>query len=106
MRRRLALSAGPLILLCLATGNVAAVRSGQQPLAGAASPQSDSSPRALVNQYCVGCHNERSKVGGLALDSLDIEKVAENAEVWEKVVRRVRARAMPPAGRSRPSETA
>src|SRR5262245_1808031 len=60
--------------------------------------------RAFVNRNCVGCHNEKSKTGGLALDTKDLDQVAANAEVWEKVVRKLRARAMPPAGRPRPDE--
>ena len=58
--------------------------------------------RALVSRYCISCHNERVKTGGLALDSLDIDKVGENVAAWEKAVRKLRARAMPPAGPGRP----
>jgi hypothetical protein len=61
--------------------------------------------RALINQYCAGCHNERAKTGGLALNSLDPEKPGDNPEVWEKVVRKLRARTMPPAGAPRPAES-
>src|SRR5262245_42118260 len=61
--------------------------------------------RAFVNQYCVTCHNERAKTGGLALDARDLDNVGANSEVWEKVVRKLRARAMPPAGRPRPDES-
>ena len=65
----------------------------------------DSSPhRALINQYCVSCHNERLKTGGLALDTVSVENVSQNPEVWEKVVRKVRGRIMPPVGRPRPDE--
>jgi mono/diheme cytochrome c family protein len=77
---------------------------GQRP----ASPSSGSvsPPRAWLNRYCVSCHNERLNTAGLALDRLDVDAVAANTEVWEKVVRKVRARAMPPAapGRQRPDE--
>jgi hypothetical protein len=61
--------------------------------------------RATINQYCVGCHNERSKAAGLAFDTLDLENVPANAEVLEKVVRRLRARTMPPSGRPRPDDS-
>ncbi len=65
--------------------------------------QTPASPeRALVNLYCIGCHNEKAKTGGLALDGKDLDNIGANTEVWEKVVRKLRARAMPPAGRPRP----
>jgi hypothetical protein len=58
--------------------------------------------RASIDRYCVGCHNDRTKTAGLALDTLDVERVGENAEAWEKVVRKLRGRMMPPPGRPRP----
>ena len=60
--------------------------------------------RATLNQYCVTCHNARVRSGELALDSLDASNVASNAPAWEKVVRKVRTGAMPPAGMPRPDE--
>jgi mono/diheme cytochrome c family protein len=60
----------------------------------------------LVTQYCVTCHNARLKTGGLALDGLDLARPAEHADVWEKVVRKVRAGVMPPQGSRRPDEPA
>jgi len=56
----------------------------------------------VLDRYCVGCHNERSKIGGLALDTLDLTKVNDHADVWEKVVRKLRGGLMPPSGRPRP----
>jgi cytochrome c551/c552 len=67
------------------------------PLAHAQNP-----PQALLNQYCITCHNEKLKTGGLELDKLDLNHVSSNAETWEKVVRKVRAGMMPPAGARRP----
>jgi Protein of unknown function (DUF1592)/Protein of unknown function (DUF1588)/Protein of unknown function (DUF1587)/Protein of unknown function (DUF1585)/Protein of unknown function (DUF1595)/Planctomycete cytochrome C len=60
------------------------------------------SQKALMDQYCVTCHNERLKTGGLALDALKPDRIAADAETWEKVVRKVRAGLMPPAGAKRP----
>ncbi len=57
---------------------------------------------AVVRRYCVGCHNERLKTGGLALDALDIGDPAAHAAEWEKVVTRLRAGTMPPSGLPRP----
>ena len=62
--------------------------------------------RSLVGQYCVACHNSEAKTAGLALDDLLDQEVAEHPEEWEKVVRRLRARQMPPAGLPRPDEDA
>jgi hypothetical protein len=58
--------------------------------------------KAVLDKYCVTCHNQRLKTGGLALDSADLTKVSSQAEVWEKVIRKLRARTMPPAGMPRP----
>ena len=68
--------------------------------AAALSP--DSSPRALLDRYCVTCHSARLKRGGLVLEGLELEHAGAHAEVWEKVVRKLHAGAMPPAGMPRP----
>src|SRR6476646_4418374 len=47
--------------------------------------------RALLDKYCVTCHNQRLKTGGLSLDLLDPAKMHDHAEEWEKVVRKLRA---------------
>ena len=52
------------------------------------------------------CHNARVKTGGLALDGLDLARLPEHAEVWEKVVRKIRAGVMPPQGLRRPDPQA
>jgi mono/diheme cytochrome c family protein len=59
-------------------------------------------PRAVLDQYCVTCHNEKLHTAGLALDTLDVTNPAKNAETWEKVIEKLRAGSMPPAGRPRP----
>ena len=68
------------------------------PTAAAAQPPD----AGLLRQYCVPCHNERSGAGGLVLENKDPSRVADALDVWEKVVRKLRARQMPPAGRPRP----
>jgi mono/diheme cytochrome c family protein len=60
--------------------------------------------RAVLDKYCITCHNERLKTGGLALDRLDLAQASEHAEEWEKVVRKLRTGAMPPVGRPRPDK--
>ena len=69
---------------------------------GLSPPGTASDTRALLDKYCVTCHNERLKTAGLLLDSLDPERVAENGEVWEKVVRKLHGGSMPPAIAPRP----
>src|ERR1051326_6910026 len=59
--------------------------------------------RALLDQYCITCHNEQAKTAGLMLDKLDLDTIAESAGTWEKVVRKLRGGMMPPEGRPRPS---
>jgi len=58
--------------------------------------------RTFVDQYCVTCHSQRLKTGGLILEGLDPNLPAASAETWEKVVRKLRAGAMPPAGLPKP----
>src|SRR5438105_3567740 len=60
-------------------------------------------PKALIDQYCVSCHNQRTKTAGLTLDKMDPANVAQDAEAWEKVVRKLRAGMMPPQGMPRPN---
>ncbi len=59
-------------------------------------------PEALLQRYCIGCHNTRLRTAGLALDELDAASVHADAEIWEKIVQKLRAGSMPPPGRSRP----
>jgi len=59
---------------------------------------------AVFTQYCVTCHNARLKTGGFVLDPAALSDVSSGAETWEKVVRKLRAQAMPPAGAPRPDK--
>jgi mono/diheme cytochrome c family protein len=56
----------------------------------------------LLNQYCVTCHSSRLQTGGLVLEAADLTAIAEHSDIWEKVVRKLRTGAMPPAGVRRP----
>jgi hypothetical protein len=55
-----------------------------------------------VKRYCVTCHNDKLRTGGLALDTIDASNSGANAEIWEKVVSKLRQASMPPPGRPRP----
>lgn len=78
-----------------------------EPAAGPQQPSSNSSAaeRALLDRYCVGCHNQKTK-NGLSLDDLDVGRVGSHAEEWERVVRKIRAGMMPPSGAPRPEPAA
>ncbi len=58
--------------------------------------------REVLDGYCVTCHNQQLKTGGLTLEGADLSRVASHAEVWEKVVRKLRVGTMPPQGARRP----
>lgn len=60
--------------------------------------------RAVLEKYCFACHSDKLRTSGLSLQSADLAKVPENAEVWEKVIRKLRAGAMPPQGLPRPDQ--
>ena len=81
---------------------VAAV-SGQSPQPSTSVPggatvdkRNTAAPRAGLDKYCVTCHNARLKTGGLALDQLDLSRLADHAEVAEKVALKLRTGLMPP----------
>jgi len=69
-------------------------------------PAHVSAERALLDKYCVTCHNQRLLTAGLTLGNLNVEDVAKDAEVWEKVVRKVKTGAMPPSRAPRPDPAA
>ena len=60
------------------------------------------SQRAVLQRYCLGCHSEQVRSGGLSLEAVDLADVASAGETWEKVVRKVNAGMMPPPGMPRP----
>ena len=90
-----------MVSVLLVHGQTAVLQQSSNVPAPSVSPQ-----RAMINQYCVSCHNQRLKTAGLMLDALDLAHVGENAAAWEKVVRKLRAGMMPPAGSRRPDPAA
>ena len=111
--RKIWFAAGVAAVLMLPAAAVeTAFAQAAEPAAASVSPQ-----RALLDRYCVTCHNERVVAGngtgmiaeqlrlvGLALDAADVDDVAHDPELWEKVVRKLRVGAMPPQPRSRPDK--
>src|SRR5437870_2139347 len=82
-------------LVLLVAGDATAV----PPQTTRLSSRADSPVSALVNQYCADCHDREIKKGGLDFESILSENVTKDPEVWEKVVRKLRARQMPPMGK-------
>src|SRR5215469_10211416 len=58
--------------------------------------------RTMLDQYCATCHNARLKTAGIMLDHADLAHISTQPELWEKVVRKLRAGTMPPMGVPRP----
>ena len=88
----------------VATGALVVALEARQPPAGAS--LTSAARLALVDEYCASCHDEDKKKGGLVLDTIAAHDVARHPDVWEKVVRKLRARQMPPVGRPRPDDAA
>jgi mono/diheme cytochrome c family protein len=78
----------------------------QQAVTTPAAPSADVPYRALVNTYCLSCHNSKTKAGALALDAINNGDLNDHWETWEKVVRKLRAHQMPPPGARQPDDAA
>ena len=82
------------------TGRAPVGRSGDG--SSIAATQMRSTYRATIDRYCATCHNDRLKTANLSLQGLDLARVGEQAELWEKVIRKLRAGIMPPPETPRP----
>src|SRR5437016_3878564 len=88
------------LTLCLVMGAITGI--AQSPVSSPQSPVTSPEPRvpspeaALVATYCAGCHNDRTKSGGMTLTALDVAHPESNAELAEKVIRKLRGGLMPP----------
>ncbi len=89
--------AAGLAVVCLSVPYLWATSPEQQGASEAATTE-----QALVDQYCLGCHNDRALRGGLSLEGIALDAVADHVMVWERAVRKLRAGAMPPTGAPRP----
>ena len=84
-----------------ATLSLSAAQGSRSPSTSAGLSADD---QALVRRYCVSCHNDRLKTANLTLENVSVEPIGSSPAVWEKVVRKLRSGAMPPAGRPRPDQ--
>jgi mono/diheme cytochrome c family protein len=73
-----------------------------QPAPAATPSTASPAPRAVLDKYCITCHNAKLRTAGLAFDTLDVTNPGANAEIWERVIGKLRAGSMPPPGRPRP----
>src|SRR5262249_38476934 len=81
---------------------VGSFKAGAQQAAPKLGTMNAEQEKGVVTQYCAGCHNARIKSGSLGVENVDFSKTAQNAEILEKVVHKVRAGMMPPSGLKRP----
>src|SRR3954447_13792828 len=77
------------------TGAVTALSAAQAP------PPADAQ-LATIKQYCVGCHSAKGKLGGVSFEGITADSVAKDPELFEKAVRKLRGRVMPPPGAKQP----
>ena len=94
------------VLLALSTQLGAAATPAQAQGVAATAGASAANAQALLSRFCVTCHNPRTLRGGLTLDGVDLAAVGSHPDIWERVVRKLRAGTMPPRGRPRPDTPA
>jgi mono/diheme cytochrome c family protein len=99
--RSLLLGAAALLVGLSASHADVATLSAQDPATQASGPLA---PRALLDTYCVTCHNQRTKTAGITFDTMDLAQIPAHADAWEKTVRKLRGRMMPPPGVRRPDQ--
>jgi len=96
-----------LLALGLSGWIVAALSAAQTPSQAQPASTAATSPiKPIVDTYCITCHNQKSRTAGLSLENVDAVHPAANAELWERVIAKLRAGAMPPPGMPRPDAKA
>ena len=83
---------------------IAILAPGLECLFAGPSPEQIKPYRELIQTYCVTCHNNKAKTGGLTLESLDLTNVPSHATLWEQVIGKLESYAMPPAGPPKPAD--
>jgi mono/diheme cytochrome c family protein len=92
-----------LVPLCILHFAFCIVLSAREPQGLVATPAEAEKQLATINTYCVGCHNDGAKIGGVSFQGLTAASVAERGDVFEKAVRKLRGRVMPPPGAKQPA---
>ena len=98
-------SAFGLMLFCVGGGLLQAAQAQQPADTKSAAASQSVQYRAVLTKYCFTCHNEKLKTAGLVLEHLDVENAPPDAEVWEKVIGKLRTSSMPPAAAPRPDKS-
>src|SRR5215831_15463192 len=91
-----------IVLAAVALSSSSVVAQQQQ----ISTPPAAATQQALLNQYCVTCHNQRAKTAGVMFDTMDVSDISKNADIWEKAVRKLRGGMMPPPGARQPERAA
>jgi mono/diheme cytochrome c family protein len=97
---------GVLVIWLMAVFAAAQAPSVSQPAPSAQPVPEAQAHLATITQYCVGCHNDRAKAGGVSFDGATAESIAQHPDVFEKAVRKLRGRVMPPPGARQPTGAA
>ena len=111
-RPTVALAFAAAVLTVTLTAVLTASQSSSAPQPAPAAAQSSTAPQspdvqlATITQYCVGCHNDRAKIGGVSFEGVTADSIGQRAEVFEKAVRKLRGRVMPPPGARQPQSAA
>ena len=98
-----ALVIGGWMAAALSTVQTSAPQGGE---GGKVGPYAPTDIKAVLDKYCITCHSERLHTAGLVLESIDVSNPAAHADVWERVITKLHARSMPPAGMPRPDVAA
>ena len=97
--------AGALVVLVASLAILGNRATGQTPAGNTPSAAAASDPHAaMLKTYCVGCHNTRVRSGGIAFDTVDLQAAPDDAQIWEKALRKLRGRLMPPPGAPQPPQ--
>src|SRR5262245_30883847 len=105
LMKRYVLAATAIALGIVSAGS-SGLRAQQAAAPQTALPAAIAPYKATIDQYCVTCHNQRAKTAGLALDTLDMTKLPEHADVWEKAIAKLRGHLMPPPNAKQPEAAA
>ena len=100
MFRKIPLMLAGVALSAWTFGATSAQQRPQEPVAG----EAGQSAQAVVNTYCITCHSDKARTGGLTLEHADLVNISKGAQTWEKAIRKVRAGMMPPPGMPRPDK--
>src|SRR5579884_2330635 len=98
--KKLVLVRGSMVLFaCAMVWNPSSAQTPKAPPAGSGSAATE---RALLDRYCVTCHSDKLKTANFSLQNLDLTTAGDHPEIWEQVIRKLRAGMMPPPGMPRP----